>query len=272
MVIVFRPGPVIDAADGPLASAAAGRARATIATSSRRFIGSSLRRWRRNYTARRWEVPWPVLRVRGRANECGLEVGDQVVGRLDPDGEADQVPRRRRWTRLRGGVGHPRRMLDQALDSAQALGEDPDVRAPDDLNRLLLRLDEERDHAAEVAHLAGGDVVARVIRQSRVERTLDGRVTRQELGHRPRVLTVLTHADGERLDPAQDEPAVEGPRNGPEGLLEKGEALRDRDVVEGVALGLVHLREHAVDAPVDVVHGHDALPGVDEVHDGGHRA
>ena len=49
------------------------------------------------------------------------------------------------------------------------------------------------------------------------------------------------------------------------------EVLR-RDVVEQVALGLVHLRRHAVDAAVDVGDQHDALSRVDEMHERRRRA
>ena len=101
------------------------------------------------------------------ATSAGLEVVDQVVGRLDPDREADEVARR--GERRVGGrrVRHPRGVLDQALDAAEALGERPDLRARDERDGLLLGLDEERDHAAEVAHLPGGDLVARVAPRGR---------------------------------------------------------------------------------------------------------
>ena len=58
-----------------------------------------------------------------------LEVGDQIVGRLDPDRQAHEVARR--GERRVGGrrVRHPGRVLDQALDAAEALGELPDPRA-----------------------------------------------------------------------------------------------------------------------------------------------
>ena len=42
-----------------------------------------------------------------------------------------------------------------------------------------------------------------------------------------RVLAVLAHAHGERLDPAQHEPAVERARHGAERLLQEAQALRD---------------------------------------------
>ena len=171
-------------------------------------------------------------RVRGvRGDQGGLEVGDQVVGRLDPDREAHEVARR--GERRVGGrrVRHPRGVLDQALDAAEALGECPHLRAPDEVDGLLLGLDEERDHAAEVAHLPGGELVARVAREAGVEDALDPRVRLEELDHGMRVLAVALHPHGEGLHPAQHEPRVERPRDRAERLLQEAEALRDRRVV-----------------------------------------
>ena len=172
--------------------------------------------------------------TRGRrrpSDERGLEVGEQVVGRLDPDGEAHQVAGRRERARRCGCVRHPGRVLDQALDTAERFRELEDRRAGDEVDRLRLGLQQERDHAAEVAHLGARDVVARMVRQAGVEHALDGRVPVEELGDLPGVLGVLAHAHRERLDPAQDEPRVEGAGDGAERLLQEVEAFRQRVVV-----------------------------------------
>ena len=55
-------------------------------------------------------------------------------------------------------------------------------------------------------------------------------------------------------------------------LGETGPDLLGRKVGEAIALRLVDLREHAVDAAVDVVHAHDVLARVDQVHDRRGRA
>ena len=55
---------------------------------------------------------------------------------------------------------HPRRVLDQALDAAEGLREREDVRPRDECDRFLLRLRKERDHPAEVTHLACGDLMS----------------------------------------------------------------------------------------------------------------
>ena len=94
-----------------------------------------------------------------RALERLGEVGDQVVGVLDADREAQQVGRHRRARPLDRGA-----VLDQALDAAERLGKPEDPRASDELDGSLLRLREEGDHAAEVAHLALRDLVAGVPR------------------------------------------------------------------------------------------------------------
>ncbi len=126
---------------------------------------------------------------------------------------------------------HPGGLLDQALDSTEALRQLPDLRATDQCDGLLLARDQERDHAAEVAHLRRGELVARMGRQTGVEHLLDARLALEVRGDSDRVLAVLLHADGERLQPAQDEPAVERAGDGAERLLEEREALRDRVVV-----------------------------------------
>jgi hypothetical protein len=54
-----------------------------------------------------------------RTHESRLEIGDQVVGGLDPDGEANEVPRRGERSVGRRRVRHPCWMLDQALDAAE---------------------------------------------------------------------------------------------------------------------------------------------------------
>src|SRR5512132_1475581 len=60
-----------------------------------------------------------ALSVRCCRHERLREVGDEVVGRLDPDGEADEVLRRceRRVGRRR--VSHPRGHLDHRLDATK---------------------------------------------------------------------------------------------------------------------------------------------------------
>ena len=61
--------------------------------------------------------------------------------------------------------------------------------------------------------------------QAGVEHALDRRVPVEEGRDRARVLAVLAHADGERLDPAQHEPRVERAGHGAERLLQEAQPL-----------------------------------------------
>src|SRR5919108_5830292 len=126
---------------------------------------------------------------------------------------------------------HARGVLDEALDAAEALRQLPDRGAADQLHRFLLGGGEEGDHPAEVAHLPGGDLVPWMRGEPRVENLLDRLVRVQERGDAARVLAVLAHADGERLDPAQNEPGVEWAGDRSQRLLQAVQALGDRRVV-----------------------------------------
>ena len=53
-----------------------------------------------------------------------------------------------------------------------------------------------------------------MVRQPRVENLFDPRVPVEVAGDRQGVGAMLAHAHRQRLRPAQDEPAVEGRRNG----------------------------------------------------------
>ena len=99
-------GPVIEAAEGPLASAAGASSAAAASTNSRRFIGELLCE-RSPYLHRRRASGSGGRR---RAHQRGLEIGDQVVRRLDPDGQPHEVARARRterppWTRASSAPG-----------------------------------------------------------------------------------------------------------------------------------------------------------------------
>src|SRR5919198_2118766 len=122
---------------------------------------------------------------------------------------------------------HPCGVLDQALDAAERLRELEDLRPRDEADGFFLRLDEEGDHSAEVAHLPRRDLVAGMRRQARVEHLLDAWVAREPQCNRVRVLAVLAHPHRERLDATEDEPAVERPWHGAERLLQELQALRD---------------------------------------------
>src|SRR2546423_8787155 len=100
----FRPGPLIVACVAPFPNAD-GAATTTERTATqmmnRRFLMPSVRAWRGAGSGLR------ARRGRG-ADECGLEVGDQIVGRLEAHRQADEAPRRRRTPLPRPGLRAPR--------------------------------------------------------------------------------------------------------------------------------------------------------------------
>src|SRR5262245_66085682 len=100
-------------------------------------------------------------------------------------------------------------MLDDALDAAERLRELEDRGTCDELDRLLLRLHQEGDHPAEVAHLTGRNGMARMSRQSGIENFPYAGLLTEPVRDGVRVLTMLSHPDRERLETAEHEPAVE---------------------------------------------------------------
>src|SRR5207244_1542335 len=97
--------------------------------------------------------------------------------------------------RVRGRrVRHPRGMLDEALDTAKRLRELEELRPCTERDRFRFGLGEERDHAAEVAHLRSRDLMSRMSGQPREEDALDGGMAVEELGDAARVVAVLAHA------------------------------------------------------------------------------
>ena len=113
------------------------------------------------------------------------------------------------------------RLSTPPSDSASA----EQLRPAGERDRLVLRLDEERDHAAEVAHLPPRDLVAGMARRGRGRARARRRGARRGTRRSPRVLAVLAHAQRERLDPAQDEPGVERAGHGAERLLQEAQPL-----------------------------------------------
>src|SRR5205809_3139987 len=101
-------------------------------------------------------------------------------------------------------------MLDQALDAAEGLGKLEERCTRDELHGLFLRLHQERDHPAEVAHLARRDRVTRMCWQPGIEDILYARLPSEPVRDDVRVLAVPPHPDGKGLDAAEHEPAVEG--------------------------------------------------------------
>src|SRR5580765_6467422 len=108
-----RPGPEIEAADGPFADAVAGSSSsaASAATAGSARLMSLLRSVSVGlHRPRRAGSDW---------SERQFEILEEVLGRLEADGEPDEIQRGGEGRIGRGRVGHARRKLDQALHSAE---------------------------------------------------------------------------------------------------------------------------------------------------------
>ena len=210
-------------------------------------------------TANRGCAPWACESPQGPRSSCASlaeclgEVGDQVVGVLEPDGQADQVRRD-----LVGGahdarVRHGPGQLDQRLDPAERLGQDEEPGALGHPVGFLGRRDLERDHAAEPAHLPRGDVVAGMRRQAREEDGLRHlRMVVQEGRHGGRALAVGAHAHGQRLQAPQRQVAIHRTGDGARPIRQESQRLdpfrvaRDDGAADQVGVTAEVLRE-AVD-------------------------
>ena len=69
--------------------------------------------------------------------------------------------------------------------------------------------------------------------QPRIPHGRHGRVTLEHVDDGSRVGAVSVHADGESLEAAEDEEAVEGPGDGADRVLEIGDVGGEVDVVDG---------------------------------------
>src|SRR5205807_3598453 len=111
--------------------------------------------------------------ARGRADECGFEIRDQVIRRLETNRKANEVARCGEGGVCGRRMRHPRRVLDQALDAAERLGQFEDLSARNELDGFFFALREERDHPTGVMHLSRGDLVSGMRRQAWVQGSLD---------------------------------------------------------------------------------------------------
>jgi hypothetical protein len=107
-------------------------------------------------------------------------------------------------------VRHQRRVLDQALDAAQTLGqrEQPAV-FQEALGARKIGLQHNRHHAAEGTHLTARQRVLRVRRQARVVYARDLRLLGEPVREVKGVGAMSFHAQRQCLQAAQCEKAVE---------------------------------------------------------------
>jgi hypothetical protein len=108
------------------------------------------------------------------------------------------------------GVGHRRRMRDQALDPAQGFGEGEIFQPVDEgAHRRLAAFQFETEHRAEAFLLTRGDGVPRMRLQPRPVQRAHRRVPVQQLDQRLRVLLMHAQPRIQGAQAAQGEEAVE---------------------------------------------------------------
>src|SRR5262245_29782098 len=142
------------------------------------------------------------------SSERRLELRDQIVHVFDADRQADEpiadakIRAHLRWQRR---MGHDGRVLDEALDATETLGECEELAALEKTaRRRETALQHRRDHAAVAAlHLPVGEGFLRMAREPRVVHPLHLSMAFEELRHGHCVRAVALHAKRERLDSSQ---------------------------------------------------------------------
>ena len=139
-----------------------------------------------------------------------LQIGDQVLGFLEPDGQAQQI----RGHRRRGALD-ARPVLDQAFDAAEGgrplehrdrgrRGHRPALTVPMT----------DREHAAEAAgHLTHRHGVAGMIGQSRVQHRGNARMSVEMTRDQERTFRAALDPHEERTHAAQQQPGLERPQD-----------------------------------------------------------
>ena len=161
----------------------------------------------------------------------------------DPHQAVGDAERRAPVGRHRG-VGHRRRVRDQRFDAAQAFGERHQPDAVQQPAGGFERAELERDHAAEAAHLAPGELVLRVRGEPRIVDVADLGVRGEELRERQTVGVVLHHPERQRLGAAQHQPRVERAEDGALRVLHEPQPLDvvvshgDDDAADAVAVAV----------------------------------
>ena len=135
-------------------------------------------------------------------------------------------------------------MVREALHAAEALGDVEDAERLHDLPGAGHGPDVEGEHAAEPAHLAAGQFVARMAGQSGVVDGGDLRMPGEHPCDLPSVRVVLLHPQRERLGTPQEEPGIERRQNRTRGVLEVFEAgqvlgvARHQDPADAIAMSV----------------------------------
>src|SRR3954464_8728460 len=123
----------------------------------------------------RWTLSSPSL------IESMLQLGDQVLDVLDADRKPHQSiadAKARAHVLGQRGMRHDRRVLDQALDAAEALGEREELAALEEAPRRgQATFENGGDHAAiALVHLLRREQVLRMAGEARIDHALDLRM------------------------------------------------------------------------------------------------
>src|SRR5207302_7048945 len=157
-----------------------------------------------------------------------FQLGEEVVNVLDADRQAHQaLVDAELGAHVLGqrGVSHDRRVLDQALDAAEALGESEELAALEETpGALQPALKNGRHHAAVAAvHLPFCKGVLGVACKAGIEDLFDFRMLFEPLRDLHRVLAMTFHPQCQRFDAAQGEEGVERARHAAQRVLQEAQ-------------------------------------------------
>src|SRR6476469_7369027 len=123
-------------------------------------------------------------------------------------------------------------MVAEAFHPTERLGEREQLGAlAEATGGSETSLDPDRYDAAEAVHLARGQRVLRMRRQTRMDDLVDRRMRREEFGQRLCIFAMRAHAQVQRLQSAQREEAVERALDRADRVLQESELLGQLRVV-----------------------------------------
>src|SRR5437588_6381508 len=157
-----------------------------------------------------------------------FQLGEEVVNVLDAHRQAHQALADAELGAHglgQRGVGHDRRVLDQALDAAKALGESEELAALEEPpGALQPALKNGRHHAAVAAvHLPFCKGVLGVACKAGIEDLLDFRMLFEPLRDLHCIVAMPLHSERERLDAAQGEKGIERARHAAQRVLQEAQ-------------------------------------------------
>ena len=164
------------------------------------------------------------------------QIGQQVLDVLDAARQAHERVIDTESRSLVGrhrGVRHDGRVLDEALDTAETLGQQPELDGLEEGARLgETALEPDSDHAAEAGGLLLGELVLRMAREARVAHALDLGMRLEEGRNLLGVLLVALHAQVQGLGAAHGHVRVERAGDGAHAVLDELETAEQLLVVQ----------------------------------------